>query len=667
MASTDQNGDVALDSGAFDQLRNAEAKKLLDTIDNLRELQVGRCVQLPQIIVVGAQSSGKSSVLEAISHVRFPVDGRVCTRFATELILRRTANQTVKVSIQLADKQGEDGTATPFQTGSGFSQDELPRLISQAKERMGIRGGSKEFSDDVLRVEITGPDVYPLTLVDLPGLYQGSTSEQSKEGAEFVGRLVKRYMSEKNSIMLAIVSANYNLAHQGVLDATQEHDPTRERTLGVITKPDLAGVADQQHFIQLARNQEDAHKLSLGWHVLRNRAEDDAEQELASEERDAQEVRFFQDGPWSSVPEPSRGVKNLRKKLSEVLLEHIQKTLPGLVGDIETKLRAGTEELEQLGKSRSTPREMRSYLIGVAGQFERLARDAVDGRYGDPFFGGLHDDARKLRALVRNLNRAFDVTLARKGGKYRFDWYGDGDQASSDDNDDEDDPAYLRPFIAEYSFEPPEPKSEQEIKDDLEKSASANQGREFPGAPNSALAMRLFEMQAEPWKEIAQFHIKKVLDVTKAVIEQLLVCIVGQNHRTIQGLLRNCVDPFFEAKEEMLREKLKELLRPYVSGHGMPLETEFHKRTLKRTLGRLAERLADRLQGEFPEAFGVLPTTGLSKRNIVRSVTSAEDWRNSRFGTEGIIDMTMVYYEVSARSGNLAPLEPHPAPLVMSF
>ncbi|KAK3897368.1 P-loop containing nucleoside triphosphate hydrolase protein, partial [Staphylotrichum tortipilum] len=88
---------VVLDGDSLNQLNTPDAKALLDTIDSLREIHVGDIVNLPQIIVVGDQSSGKSSVLEAISGVQFPVDGDVCTRFATELILRRAPETTVHV------------------------------------------------------------------------------------------------------------------------------------------------------------------------------------------------------------------------------------------------------------------------------------------------------------------------------------------------------------------------------------------------------------------------------------------------------------------------------------------------------------------------------------------------------------------------------------------
>src|ERR1700712_3009909 len=62
-----------------------EQRGLLDELDKLREHGVDKYVELPQIVVVGDQSSGKSSVLEAISELPFPRSSIRCTRFATQI------------------------------------------------------------------------------------------------------------------------------------------------------------------------------------------------------------------------------------------------------------------------------------------------------------------------------------------------------------------------------------------------------------------------------------------------------------------------------------------------------------------------------------------------------------------------------------------------------
>jgi GTP1/Obg family GTP-binding protein len=60
---------------AFRELQSEQSEPL-DVIDQLRTQGLGRLVELPQLIVCGDQSSGKSSVLEAISRVRFPASVR---------------------------------------------------------------------------------------------------------------------------------------------------------------------------------------------------------------------------------------------------------------------------------------------------------------------------------------------------------------------------------------------------------------------------------------------------------------------------------------------------------------------------------------------------------------------------------------------------------------
>lgn len=113
-------------------MKREKSEALLDAIDSLRELKVGQFVDLPQIIVVGNQSAGKSSVLQAVSRAPFPIAGDVCTHFATELRLRRTPNEEAVVSVQWAD------SSLPFRR-SGINLNDLPRIIDEAKHPEGWR------------------------------------------------------------------------------------------------------------------------------------------------------------------------------------------------------------------------------------------------------------------------------------------------------------------------------------------------------------------------------------------------------------------------------------------------------------------------------------------------------------------------------------------------
>ncbi|QPC74672.1 hypothetical protein HYE68_005424 [Fusarium pseudograminearum] len=596
--------DVSVDSVILKQLYTKEATSLHNISDGLSACGVGKIVNLPQIIVVGEQSAGKSSVLEAISHIRFPVDGTLCTRFATELILHHANETRIDASVRFADKTKP---AKAFQRNK-FHEDDLPDIIREAKEHMGISQDGNDFSKDVLRLEIEGPNIYPLSLVDLPGLYHTSTHSQSSNGRDTVEELVESYMRQKNSIILVVISANVNLASHVALEKAKVIDPQRQRTIGVITKPDLALTANAKEHIMAAKNQESAHKLQLGWHVLRNRGED----EKSLETRDEVETSFFKTHPWATIPEEDLGIDNFRVKLSGILFNHIRNSLPGVIGEMETKLRERQEELTRLGTSRSSPKECRSYMLTIASDFQRLARDGRDGRYTDPFFGGLEDEGLKFRALLRNLNRVFDHILRTRGSTQSI--------VVSDEEEAEENtlPEYLARFLESYPYEFPEPEkiTIEELSIQLESKAAANQGREFPGSPNADLAMQLFKNQAAPWKRIAEFHVDTVISIARAFVDQLFKHVVGspQNNSTTEAILSIHVDPWFEGKEELLRKKIDELLWPYLTGYSLPVDIEFYR------------ALSD------------------------KSTKPDHNSRTGEFGTDKIIDMMLTYYEMSRRT-----------------
>ncbi|KAK4129810.1 hypothetical protein N657DRAFT_677378 [Parathielavia appendiculata] len=653
---------VTLDASSLAQMTSSDARALLDTIDGLRQLGVGDFVDLPQIIVVGDQSSGKSSVLEAISRVRFPVDGDLCTRFATELILRRADKTALEVTIQFADEPSaitpRGGAAPqPFQR-EGFDKDALPDIIKEAQELMGIsKGGTKRFSKDILRVEIAGPDIYPLTLVDLPGIFHSATADQDLKGKEIVDQLIESYMKQPKSIILAVVAANNQLANQLVLQEARKYDPLKERTIGVITKPDLAGSSNERKYLDLAKGRESVHKLALGWYVLRNRSEE--ERASGADARDAKEEQFFQTSAWNTVSPLNRGVECLRKRLSKVLLDHIKASLPHMIQEIEAKLSACKEELDRLGKSRSSPDELRSYLHGITGDFQRLARDAVEGRYNDKFFGAIGDEdknAMKLRAVLRNLSRSFYAVMETKGARYEIDW-GNGMADDGEDDDQESDESgeriqdYLRPYTDVYRVPEPELITEQDLNDRLLSYAASNQGRELPGMPSGELVLQLFKEQAERWPGIAETYLDQVLKMTKEFVVQAFDHFIGADETTADAIWRGCVEPFFQKRKEDLQSKLQELLHPYINGRSLPPEREFLAAVSKKTLHRLADRVADKLQEYHPQWFQADHEGALNRAKIQRAIL--DEWDESEksgFGTEKVLDMMVAYYEISART-----------------
>ncbi|KAK0930060.1 hypothetical protein LTR29_016809 [Friedmanniomyces endolithicus] len=352
--------------------------ELLDIIDGLRSQGLNSYISLPQLVVCGDQSAGKSSVLEGISGVAFPTKDNLCTRFATEVVLRRDAKSRVYVTILPdGDRTDEENEELKGSKAPTSSLKDLPGLVEMAKDRMGLNCDGKAFSKDILRIELSGPDQPHLTLVDLPGLIHAESKQQSAQDVDLVASLVRDYIANPRPIVLAVVSAKNDYAVQIVTGFTREIDPRGLRTLGIITKPDTL------HF---GSDSEAAH-LSRG-------------------ERDEAERKFFSNGVWQKLPLHSLGVESLRPRLSTVLKEQIISELPALIRDIESGLVDARDRLDHLGDPRRTTHEQCLYFIRIREGFSPLLSSANNGTYGRAFFGDARTEIgfkKRLRAVIQDL------------------------------------------------------------------------------------------------------------------------------------------------------------------------------------------------------------------------------------------------------------------------
>ncbi|OAA80050.1 Dynamin, GTPase domain protein [Akanthomyces lecanii RCEF 1005] len=640
---------VTLNTTALDELNTREAKMLHELMGELRFCGINGIVNLPQIVVVGEQNAGKSSVLEAISGVRFPVAAGLCTRFATEISFYKTEYSRINVRIRRDITSGSEVDIAFDESGAG--KEDLPELIQKAKERMGISDGDKDFSKDVLCISVEGPEMVPLTLVDLPGIFVNETATQSKGGIKTVNDLVDHYMAQPKSIMLVIVEANIDIARHGALARVGNHDPKHERTLGVVTKPDLAkgqGHVEAEH-IRLAQNREPKHMLRLGWHVLRNRAENGE----SLSDRDAIETKFLESPPWDAVNKADRGIARLREKLSYILYNHTRSCLPVVIEDIEKHLKKRQEEKAELGTERLDHKDMRTFLLTIATEFQRLLREANSGHYVDKFFGQLTSPQNRLRAELKGFQRALDFVLRSRGHRFSITRAGEDQGESKEESDVDLAPIATATFLDThpYQFSHPKKVSRSELKQELRVLATANEGRELPGTCNSELAIHLFKIQASPWRDIAQFHIRGVAKATKLFVEQLLHHVVGRNNAdtTENMLLSDYVDDFFRKREELLDKKLDELLAPYIDGDSVPLEEEFEGLASQWRVERMVEQLQKLPLSDL--AREVEEKQNTSKASFFLAATNIEDSPNGAFDTtERIIDMMQAYYKMSLRT-----------------
>ncbi len=181
----------------------------------------------------------------------------MCTRFSTELILRKTSHIDVSVSI------------VPHHSRSEFEQlsldsfheklnnfDELSILIENAKLVMKILTHDRAFSKDLLCIEISDSDRSHLTIVDLFELIHFETKQQSASNVELVQDVVQTYMKKSRSIILAVISTKNDYANQIVLKLARVANRKDNRTLRIITKLNtlISESESETMYVSLARN-----------------------------------------------------------------------------------------------------------------------------------------------------------------------------------------------------------------------------------------------------------------------------------------------------------------------------------------------------------------------------------------------------------------------------
>lgn len=258
-----------------------------------------------QIVVVGNRSSGKSSVLEAISGLPFPVKGGGCTPFAIELFIRKFSVSSVKIKLNPGGIGPEFDI--PFDSET-FGREDLPMIIQKAAcelAQMQIANATAcQVLDATLRIDISGPSLPNIKLVDLPGLCYNRAGAGPPHTPKLSLNIAERYLKQNNSIVLAVLDAARPVRVQSALALAKFHDPDRERIMGIITKPDAVALsADELDYVRFAQNEitSEPH-LKLGWHVVRNRNEQEigdgssGSPKTSDDERDEVEKHFLESG-----------------------------------------------------------------------------------------------------------------------------------------------------------------------------------------------------------------------------------------------------------------------------------------------------------------------------------------------------------------------------------
>ncbi|KAG8007466.1 Interferon-induced GTP-binding protein Mx [Nibea albiflora] len=247
----------------LNQQYEEKVRPCIDLIDSLRSLGVEKDLALPAIAVIGDQSSGKRSLLEALSRVALP---------------------------------------------RGSAQNE---------------GG--DISDHFISLEIASPDVPDLTLIDLPNIAWAAREGEPEDIGHQIKNLIEKFIKKQETIILVVVPSNVDIATTEALKMAREVDPDGERTLGILTKPDLVKKGTEETVVDIVHN--DVIHMKKGYMIVKCRGQKEITEKVSLTEAIEREKAFFKDHAYfhTLYNDGNATVPKLAEKLTLELVHHIEK------------------------------------------------------------------------------------------------------------------------------------------------------------------------------------------------------------------------------------------------------------------------------------------------------------------------------------------------------
>lgn len=377
--------------------------KLQDVFSVVGEQQI---VDLPQIVVVGTQSSGKSSVLESIVGKSFlPRGTGMVTRAPLVIQMIRYTEETKKSMLMSNNIENSENITEWLEflhkPNTYFFDFDLVNneIESQTKVLTGTNKGitNKQI---VLKVHTNR---YNLTFVDLPGITKVPVGDQPPDIEKQIKELITSYAKRPNSIILAVVTANTDPSTSESIQIVKELDPDGIRTIAVVTKLDLIdrGTLQDSHDLLCDESCELIRDRKIPVKVLRiigvvNRSQQDIIEKKSMDEALISEKKFLKTN-YPDIYE-KHGKEVLVETLQMVLIRQIKKVYPKLRYDLEEMKIKLERQLLPLCK----PDDQISFLTSFLKDISRSYEDTMNGNQKEVPIDAVIGGASIARIFQRN-------------------------------------------------------------------------------------------------------------------------------------------------------------------------------------------------------------------------------------------------------------------------
>jgi dynamin 1-like protein len=382
--------------------------RLIPVVNRLQDV-FQRCgvaapIDLPQVVVVGTQSSGKSSVLEAIIGRDFlPRGAGVVTRrpILIQLIKLPPPPKPDEVDADAVEVQVSALSGSLSTLGSNGSHQkpsraptpptfwveflhrpeqkffDIPAIRREIQaETDRVAGTNKRLVPNALIIKVHASDVVDLTLIDLPGITKVPVGDQPVDIERLVRAMITSYIENKHSIILAVHPANTDLATSDALQMARSVDPHGARTLGVVTKLDLMDSGTNGLDMLNGR----VIPLRRGYVGVVNRSQSQLDKSQTIADARIAEKEYFKSSPVYAPCADRMGSAFLASTLSSMLMEHIRDTLPDIRVKMTSHLTDVQAQLKSLGPILAGSDHQAASLLNLLTRYAADFNNALDGR-----------------------------------------------------------------------------------------------------------------------------------------------------------------------------------------------------------------------------------------------------------------------------------------------
>ena len=317
----------------FDQLDAMEkVKSLLKGVS-------GETISVPSIVVVGAQSSGKSSVLEHATGLAFPRGEGMCTRVPTIVSVEGGADEeSLLVSNDPEYKESELTFAMNHDDSEAFG-DAIQHLTDHTT-KVGQIGEAPIYVKFARKTGLT------FTLTDVPGITCNSKTCKGSDIEKQTTDLTRKMIGmSADTLVLVVLPATDDFDNSKALQLAMELDPRGDRTIGVVTKIDNLPPGSEI----VKHMSGDSIYLRHGFFAVRNRTQKEINEGMGMDDLEHEEAELFiTDEVLSELPEEQRGMPRLLDKVASEQGKRLDQRIPALRREIQDRIIKATKAIAGL-------------------------------------------------------------------------------------------------------------------------------------------------------------------------------------------------------------------------------------------------------------------------------------------------------------------------------